>query len=168
MLNNSRKFSGISSPSAHIHLKEGSTSKTEHNPIPVPYHYIKEVRKALWEDIKRGIITPILIGAAPWTLPWRKMGNRRGQKTISIWIPNANGKTYHISSPFQLSLQVPPNTKKQSWMPWMATTQSPQIRNHNHLQLMLRSHIHEYGHVRNKHVMFITIEYIKNRNLKNT
>ena len=33
---------------------------------------------------------------------------------------------------------------------------------------MLRSHIHEYGHVRNRHVMFITIEYIKNRNLKNT
>ena len=33
---------------------------------------------------------------------------------------------------------------------------------------MLRSHIHEYGHVQNRHVMFITIEYIKNRNLKNT
>ena len=28
---------------------------------------------------------------------------------------------------------------------------------------MLRSHIHEYGHVRNRHVMFITIEYIKNK-----
>ena len=27
---------------------------------------------------------------------------------------------------------------------------------------MLRSHIHEYGHVRNRHVMFITIRYIKN------
>ena len=33
---------------------------------------------------------------------------------------------------------------------------------------VLCSHIHEYGHVRNRHVMFITIEYIKNRNLKNT
>ena len=27
---------------------------------------------------------------------------------------------------------------------------------------MLRSHIHEYGHVQNRHVMFITIDYIKN------
>ena len=36
------------------------------------------------------------------------------------------------------------------------------------LLLLLRSHIHEYGHVRNRHVMFITVEYIKNRNLKNT
>ena len=31
---------------------------------------------------------------------------------------------------------------------------------------MLSGHIHEYGHVRNRHVMFITIEYIKTRNLK--
>ena len=34
--------------------------------------------------------------------------------------------------------------------------------------ILLRSHIHEYGHVQNRHVMFITIDYIKNRNLKNT
>ena len=34
--------------------------------------------------------------------------------------------------------------------------------------LLLHSHIHEYGHVQNRPVMFITIEYIKNKNLKNT
>ena len=28
--------------------------------------------------------------------------------------------------------------------------------------ILLRSHIHEYGHVQNRHVMFITIEHIKN------
>ena len=33
---------------------------------------------------------------------------------------------------------------------------------------VLRSHIHEYDHVQNRHVMFLTIEYIKNRNLKNS
>ena len=26
---------------------------------------------------------------------------------------------------------------------------------------MLHSHMHEYGHVRNRHIMFITIEHIK-------
>ena len=36
------------------------------------------------------------------------------------------------------------------------------------INVVLRSHIHEYGHVRNRHEMFITVEYIKNRNLKNT
>ena len=29
-------------------------------------------------------------------------------------------------------------------------------------EVLLRSHTHKYGHVRNKHIMFITIEYIKN------
>ena len=33
---------------------------------------------------------------------------------------------------------------------------------------VLRSHKHEYGHVRNRYVMFLTTEHIKNRNLKNT
>ena len=27
---------------------------------------------------------------------------------------------------------------------------------------MLHSHLHEYGHMRNRHIMFITIEHIKN------
>ena len=38
----------------------------------------------------------------------------------------------------------------------------------SHIFIMLRSHMHEYGHVQNRHVMFITTEHIKNRNLKNT
>ena len=49
------------SPPAHIHLKEGSPPKARHKPIPVPYHYKKQV----WEDVKRGIITPVPIGTLP-------------------------------------------------------------------------------------------------------
>ena len=29
-------------------------------------------------------------------------------------------------------------------------------------QYVFHSHIYEYGHVRNRHIMFITIEHIKN------
>ena len=47
---------------AHIHLKEGSTPKARYNPIPVPYHYKEQVKEALWEDVKRGIISPVPIG----------------------------------------------------------------------------------------------------------
>ena len=50
-----------------------------------------------------------------------------------------------------------------------ATTQGKSISGSNGNEVpVLRSYIHEYGHVQNRHVMFITIEYIKNRNLKNT
>ena len=52
-------------PPAHIHLKEGSTPKAKHNPIPVLYHYKEEVRKALWENVKRVIITLVPTGTPP-------------------------------------------------------------------------------------------------------
>ena len=62
VFNSSGKFPAMSGPPAHIHLKEGSTPKARHNPIPVPYHYKEQVREALWEDVKRGIISPVPIG----------------------------------------------------------------------------------------------------------
>ena len=36
--NNSRKFPVMFGPLAHIHLKEGSTPKAKHSPIPLLYH----------------------------------------------------------------------------------------------------------------------------------
>ena len=57
-----REFPPMSGPDAHIHLKEGAVPKARHNPILVPYHFKETVRQALWEDVKRGIITPVTIG----------------------------------------------------------------------------------------------------------
>ena len=62
VFNSRGKFPAMSGPPAHIHLKEGSTPKARHNPIPVPYHYKEQVKEALWEDVKRGIISPVPIG----------------------------------------------------------------------------------------------------------
>ena len=62
VFNSSGKFPAMSGPPAHIHLKEGSTPKVRHNPILVPYHYKEQVKEALWEDVKRGIISPVPIG----------------------------------------------------------------------------------------------------------
>ena len=46
----------------HIHQKEGAISKARHNPIPVPFHFKEPVKQALWEDVRRGIITPVPVG----------------------------------------------------------------------------------------------------------
>ena len=62
VFNKSGKFLAMFGPPAHIHLKDGAILKAKHNPIPVPYHNREEVKKALWDDVKRGIITPIPIG----------------------------------------------------------------------------------------------------------
>ena len=41
---------------------EGAVPKVRHNPIPVPFHFKEPVKQGLWEDVKRGIITPVPVG----------------------------------------------------------------------------------------------------------
>ena len=59
--NKSGKLPAMSGPPADTHLKDGAITKTKHNPIPVPYHCREEIKMALWNDVKRGIITPVPI-----------------------------------------------------------------------------------------------------------
>ena len=56
------EFTPMSGPTAHIHLKEWAVPKARYKPIPVPFHFKEPVRQALWEDVKRGIITPVPVG----------------------------------------------------------------------------------------------------------
>ena len=117
VFNSSGKFPAMSGPPAHIHLKEGSTPKARHNPIPVPYHYKEQVKEALWEDVKRGIISPVPIGTpTDWcsTMVITAKKNGKPRRTVDYQHLNSQCKreTHHTSSPFQLSLQVPPKTKK--------------------------------------------------------
>ena len=55
------EFPPMSGPTAHIYLEEGAVLKARHNPIPVAFHSKEPVRQAPWEDMKRGIITPVLV-----------------------------------------------------------------------------------------------------------
>ena len=98
-------------PPAHIYLKESATPKAKHNFIPVPYHYKEEVKKALWDDVKRGI------GIPHWLVQYH------GYYCKEKWEIKENGglptfkfpvQTHHTNSPFQLSMQVPWNIKKWS------------------------------------------------------
>ena len=62
VFDNSGKFLTMSGSSAHIHLKEGAIPKAKHNPISVLNHFKEEVKKALWDDVKSGIVDPVPIG----------------------------------------------------------------------------------------------------------
>ena len=97
--------------------KKGSTSKAKHDPITVPYHYKKKVKKNLQENVKRGIVTPVPIGTPTnWcsTMVIITKKNEKPRRTVDYQHLNSQCKreSQHTSSPFQLSLQVPPNTKK--------------------------------------------------------
>ena len=106
VFNNSRKFPVMSSPPAYIHVKEDSTPKAKHKPILVPYHNKEQVRQDFGEDVTRDIITPVPIS--------HHCKNGKPRKTVDYQHLNSQckQKTYHTSSLFQLSLQIPSNTKK--------------------------------------------------------
>ena len=111
------KFPPMSGPAAHIHLKEGTVPKARHNPIPVPFHFKEPVRQALWEDVKRGVITPVPVSMpTDWcsTMVITAPKNGKPRRTIDNQHLNSQCKheTHHTGSPFQLALQVLPNRKK--------------------------------------------------------
>ena len=82
---NNGKFPPMSGLAAHIHLKEGAVPKVRHSQIPVPFHLKEPVRQALWEDVKRGIITPVPVSIpTDWcsTMVITAKKNRKPQRTI--------------------------------------------------------------------------------------
>ena len=106
----------MSSPAACIHLKEGAVPKARHIPIPVPFHLKEPVRQALWEYVKRGIITPVPVGMpSDWcsTMVITAKKNGKPRRTIDYQHLNSHCKweTHHTGSTFQLS-QVPSKQKK--------------------------------------------------------
>ena len=73
------------------------------------------VRQALWEDMKRGIITPVPVGMlTDWssTIVITAKKNGKPQRTIDCQHSQCKWETHYTRSPFQLSLQVPPKQKK--------------------------------------------------------
>ena len=112
-----REFPPMSGPTAHIYLKEWAVPKARHKPIPVPFHFKELVRQALWEEVKKGIITPVPVGMpTDWcsTMVITAKKNGKPRRTIDYQHLNSQckQKTHHMESPFQLALQVPPNQKK--------------------------------------------------------
>ena len=105
-------------PPAHIHLKEGATPKAKHNPIPVPYHNKEEVKKAPWDNVKRGIIALIPIGTPT---DWRRT---YGYYCKEKWATKENGglptsifPVQTENTPHQLTIQtVNANTTKHKKM----------------------------------------------------
>ena len=97
---------------AHIHLKEGAVPKARHSPIPMPFLLKEPVRQALWEDVIRGIITPVPVGMpTDWcsTMVITAKKNGKPWRTIEYQHLNSQCKweTHHTESLYQLALQVP-------------------------------------------------------------
>ena len=74
-------------------------------------------QKAFWNNVKRGIITPIPIGTLTdlcSIIVITAKKNGKPKRTVDSQHLNSHNEqeTHHTSSPFQQVLQAPPNTKK--------------------------------------------------------
>ena len=111
------QFPTMSGKPAHIPLKQEAVPKAKHRPIPVPYHLEEPVRQALMQAIERGILKQVPIGIpTDWcsTMVITTKKDGRPRCTINYQYMNSQYKreTHHTALPFQLAMQVPPNTKK--------------------------------------------------------
>ena len=57
--NKSTPFPAMVSSPAHIHLKADAKPHVRHKPIPIPYHWKKQVKADLDAGVERGIIAPV-------------------------------------------------------------------------------------------------------------
>ena len=112
------QFPVMSGKPTRIHLKQEAVPKAKHRPIPVPYHLKDPMRQALMQDIERGISKQVPIGTpTDWcsTMAITTKKDGRPRRTIDNYqylISQSKRETHHTASPFQLAMQVPPNTKK--------------------------------------------------------
>ena len=110
-------FPAMSLPPVHIHLKENAKPYGHHTPIPVPFHWKKEVKESLERDVERGIIAPVPIGTpVEWCSPMVVTAKKNGKPRRTIDLQHLNSQcsreTHHCQSPFLAACQVPPNKKK--------------------------------------------------------
>ena len=129
---NNGAFPLMSGPPAHIHLKEGATPKARHNPIPVPFYFKEPVKQALWEDIRRGIITPVLVGmptnwCSTMVMTAKNPANHEGPLSTNTLFLNANERHtiqgHHSNWHYKCHLNK--KKKKQSWTQLMNIILSP-------------------------------------------
>ena len=102
---------------AHIHLKEEATPHAHHVPIPVPYHWKKQVKADLDLDVERGIIQPVPIGTpVSWCSKMIVTPKKNGKPRRVVDYQKLNAQcsreTHHCPSPFQAASQIPAGTKK--------------------------------------------------------
>ena len=106
------KFPTLKGPPGRVHLKEGAVPKARHSPIPVPFHMKEAVKKALDDDVRRGIIVPVPVGSATeWcsTMVVTSKKDGRPRRTVDFQALNSQclRETHHQGSPFHLAMQVP-------------------------------------------------------------
>ena len=85
VFNRTLPFPAMSMPPAHIHLNENAKPYACHTPIPIPFHWKKEVKESLDINVERRIIAPVSIGTpVEWCSPMVVTAKKNGKPNRTI------------------------------------------------------------------------------------
>ena len=107
----------MSGPPVDIHFLPDVTPQAIHTPIPVPYHWKKQVKADLDQDVRLGIIEPVPQGTPTrWCSRMVVTAKKDGSPRRTVDLTNVNRttlrETHHTPMPFNLVADVPTGTKK--------------------------------------------------------
>ena len=107
----------MSGPPVDIHFLPDVTPQAIHTPIPVPYHWKKQVKADLDQDVRLGIIEPVPQGTPTrWCSRMVVTAKKDGSPRRTVDLTNVNRatlrETHHTPTPFNLVADVPTGTKK--------------------------------------------------------
>ena len=120
----------------HVNFKPKAEEHAVHTPIPVPFHWKRQVKKDLDRDVELGIIEPVPAGTptiwcARMVVTSKKDGTPR--RTVDLQKLNAatRRETHHTPPPFDQVSQIPPHTKKtvlDAWNGYHSLPLTPEAR----------------------------------------
>ena len=107
----------LEGPPLSLHVNPDATPKAYHSPIPVPLHWQEEVKDALDQDVRLGVLEEVPIGeAVTWCHRMVVCAKKNGKprRTVDFQALNAHAvrETHHTPSPFHQARSVPKGTKK--------------------------------------------------------
>lgn len=98
-------------------LVDDAIPHASHSPIPIPYHWKKEVKEQIDKDVEMGILRPVPVGETTnWCMQMVTVAKKDGgpRRTIDFQPINKHCKreTHHTPRPFDVVSSIPPRTFK--------------------------------------------------------
>ena len=128
----------MSGPPLRIMVAPSAPPVAYHTPIPVPLHWMEDVKAGLDQDVRLGVIEPVPIGE-PVTWCHRMVicpkRNGKPRRTVDFQALNthASREIHHTQSPFLQARSVPHHTKKTVFDAWNGYHSVPLHQDDKHL-----------------------------------